>query len=185
MKLSILETEYFKLLENQISITDFEAWIYTFENLNGELDNDIYDRLLSFNYKQKDNKYELRKLLKDAVDFGKYERLHLSNILNSIINDENNAVEIFVKCYDLLWEGYHFLDYFKFVGCVESYEDLPDTFSDEDKLKSAEILKWLENEDIVLTGNRAGDFNYREYIDRRNIKHDFNRWTKNVIIERK
>ena len=183
MKLSILETEYFKLLENQISINDFETWIYTFKNQNDCLNNDVYINLLSFNYKQKDSKYELQKLLKDSVNFGRYEQFRLSNILNSIIANENNAAELLIKCYDLLGEGYHFLAHFEYVGYHETYDDLPNNLSDEDKLKSAEILEWLKNEEIILTGNRVGEFNQREYIDRRNLKHDFSMWKKNVILQ--
>ncbi len=177
MELTILETEYFKLLEDEILIKDFENWVYSSDILENELGNYLYVSLLSFKYNKRDSKYELKKLLKNVVDFGKYERLHLSNILTSIINGEKNAANLLIKCYDLLGEGYHFLEYFEFVGYCDNYEELPNVFSSEDKIKSAEILRWFKNEEIILTGNRVGEFNQREYIDNRNIKHASNIWT--------
>ena len=55
--------------------------------LENELDNDIYYELLTFNFNQKNGKYELKKILSNAVILGRYEQFRLSNILTSIMEE--------------------------------------------------------------------------------------------------
>lgn len=53
---NLTKQTFFRLLNGDISISDFEQWVYASgDMLEKELESEIYLELVSFNYNQKDN----------------------------------------------------------------------------------------------------------------------------------
>lgn len=105
-----IESKYFDLVANQISLKEFENWVYTSDFLEKELNEGQYLDLISLNYNTPSSVYELSKILSDKIDFGKFEDNKLIKLLNSIVNRDCNEVPSLISCYDLYCDGYNFFE---------------------------------------------------------------------------
>ena len=68
-----LQLHFFKFYDNEISVSDFDSWVYTNKDIEQYLDNETYTRLISLNFKDKYIKNEMGKTIDIYLDFGKYE----------------------------------------------------------------------------------------------------------------
>jgi hypothetical protein len=107
-----IENQLFSVLNREISVKEFEQWVYQTGDLEEELSEDDYYDLISFNYNLLDAFDSLYDLLIDLVGFPQFEHYRLSYQLNLIIEKEGlweNAIEIFHGDYI---EKYNFLEPF-------------------------------------------------------------------------
>jgi hypothetical protein len=98
------------LLEESITIEEFENWIYTTQSLEDYFNQNDYLELISFNYK-KANYYDLRKLLSKHIDLSKIETDRVLKLLKKLISKSCDVISI-EKELDFLSHnlGYYFLD---------------------------------------------------------------------------
>ncbi len=84
---------FFKLLNEDISIQEFEAWLYNSTNdLEKQLPNDLYISLISFNYRQKDTLNLLYKLISDYIHQGEFEFWRIKELLTKIVENRIDFV---------------------------------------------------------------------------------------------
>ncbi len=172
-----IEDKYLDILDGSISIDEFEKWIYNSKWFEENLQDDKYFDLISLNYNSLHAKYEVIKILAGIFDKGKIETLKIIRLLKSIINRDGKEEVSLVKIYDLYYCGYYFfkelgLDIGLFVDMAMQDDDMQekefiDSLYPKAKTLANEVLQWIENGDIVLTGKQDPDLNIWLYEDYR------------------
>lgn len=110
IEINELESKYLDLMEGKISIKEFERWVYSSKWLEIELSENEYTDLISLNYNTPSSKYEIRKILKERFDEGKFEAIKIIHLLDSIIDRDGNEEASLMRMYDLYCKGYYFLE---------------------------------------------------------------------------
>lgn len=92
--------EFFKFLNGDISISDFENFIYNTTDLEQQLDENIYFELISNDFKDKNVITRLSNLIKkEIIEEGQFETWKLRQVLKALINDSQNLPFYLDKLY--------------------------------------------------------------------------------------
>ncbi|SDL62601.1 hypothetical protein SAMN05421823_10783 [Catalinimonas alkaloidigena] len=86
LELTEIGNHYFKLIEEEITVSEFEEWVYKLDPVTSGLTNDEHLTLLSINYSSKSVKYEVRDALKRFINYRKYTTITLLKSLTTILN---------------------------------------------------------------------------------------------------
>lgn len=185
IELNEIESKYFDLIGEKISIKEFENWVYETKWLESELTEDEYTDLISLNYGASSSKYEIGKILKERFDEGKFESVKMVELLTSIIGRDGKEGDSLTRMYDLYCKGYYFLEDLGLgIGLfievpnkfgVEYYHELNDKQKKEllnsvypaAKELANELKNWILKGDLKLTGEREPELNRWQYIDNR------------------
>ena len=185
IELNEIESKYFDLMDEKISVKEFENWVYETKWLEKELTEDEYIDLISLNYGTPSSKYEIGKILKERFDEGKFESVKMIELLSSIIERDGKEGESLTKMYDLYCRGYYFLEDLGLgIGLfievpnkygVEYYHELNEKQKNElvnsvypsAKELAIELKNWILRGDLKLTGERESELNRWQYIDYR------------------
>lgn len=185
IELNEIESKYFDLMGEKISIKEFENWVYETKWLESELTEDEYTDLISLNYGASSSKYEIGKILKERFDEGKFESVKMVDLLTSIIERAGKEGESLRRLYDLYCKGYYFLEDLGLgIGLfievpnkygVEYYHELNDKQKKEllnsvyaaAKELATELKNWILKGKLKLTGEREPELNRWQYIDNR------------------
>ncbi len=73
---------FFKTIKGDISLGNFEKWVYDSKSLETVLDSSDYLDIISLDYKKSGAKYELYNILKRLVDLGEFETYKMLELLN-------------------------------------------------------------------------------------------------------
>ena len=95
------ENFLFRFLEGTITVKQFEDWFHRTASLENEIPRQIYRELLDLRYVQRHTDHDIKSLIMNFVDLGRFEEWKLRKILNSIIEKEQIATSTIDKCYDL------------------------------------------------------------------------------------
>lgn len=177
---------FFKTLVGDVSIREFECWVYDSKELEQGLPPDNYLDLISFDYNQPHAKYELVKIFESLTEKGEFETWKLKRLLKQCIERKNDYPNALVQFYDLYCKGYYFLDNLAFgyalpLDCpwsafgVDSFEQLTssqqmqlaDSFYPDIEPELIKVNNWLDSKKIILTGNRDEDLGRFEFVDNR------------------
>jgi len=170
---SNIKTYFFKTIKGEISIENFEKWIYTDEEIESILNADDYLDLVSLNYKKSGAKYELYNLLKKQVEIGEFETFKMLGLLEETKKKDEKLPHHLMEFYDLYCKGYFFLQilglkyglsvvvpWTKFtVGTWDELnndqkKELLDSLSPKLEIEVQHAIDWLINKKIVLTGKQ-------------------------------
>ncbi len=178
-----LQTQFFKVYNEEISVADFEQWLYRQKELEDLLGNANYIDLISLNFKDNYIKHEMGKIINPFLDFGKLEEWKLRRILRDLIDNTQDFAKSLIATYDLYCSGYNFfsnlgLGYgLTFVHAFSVYGDW-EKLSDQEKnerintihsevQKEAElVLDRLNNGEFTLTGEKD-ELGHYHYLDHR------------------
>ncbi len=105
-----IQIQFFKVYNNEISIADFEKWLYATKELEQLLNNETYIDLISLNFKNRYVKHEMGKIIDTFLDFGKFEEIKLKKILHALIERTDNFTKYLINTYDLYISGYYFFN---------------------------------------------------------------------------
>ncbi len=175
-----IEQKFYDVLKHRIDLASFESWLYQ-NDLETELPEGKYIDLISLNYKDKYAHNELENLIKDLVDFGKFEIHKLKEILESIIRKDNNCAESIELTYEFYCSGYNFLrrlglSYGLLVSCPpagnyqKTWNEI--TLSEQDELlnklypniitDAENALDWLRKGKIIIKNSvdELGNYKY-------------------------
>jgi hypothetical protein len=180
-----IKQTFFDMMSGLIPIEDFEQWVYSSQELEASLAADDYLALISLNYKKSGAKYELFKLLQSFTNAGEYETLKLTRILYKAKIRDVNLPGTLEQFYDLYCHGYDFLrklglglglsmcvlpgpykvEHWTELNELE-LEDLITRIPESLEKEVDEVLKWLDDGKIILTGAQD-QYNYFAFIDNR------------------
>jgi len=180
-----LKYRFFKTIFGDISVSEFEQWLYQTDDVERHLMADDYLDLISYNFKQPGAKYGLVQILEKHINLGEYQTWKLENLLNSVERKEGNYPSAITEFYDLYCRGYGFLDDLGFgyglaLDCPYtsnghgSFEDLTkqqqlelaDSFFPQIITEIERVRNWLHSGKIVLTGEKD-ELGHYEYVDNR------------------
>lgn len=178
-----IQIQFFKVYNNEISIPDFERWLYSKKELEQLLDSDTYIDLISLNFKDRHVKHEMGKIIDPFLNFGKFEERKLRKILTDLIDRNDDFAKSLIDTYDLYCSGYNFFDNLGLGYGLTFSEDFWD-YTDWESLTSEQqnsridriypsvkrdaelVLKWLDEAKVVPTGE-TDDIGDYQYIDKR------------------
>ncbi len=69
-----IENQFFKFLNKEISIEEFEQWVYATDELETVLSADLYQELIAFNYNARYVLASLYPILMESLDESKFEK---------------------------------------------------------------------------------------------------------------
>ncbi|MGF9977308.1 hypothetical protein [Viridibacillus arvi] len=106
-----IQKQFYKIYKGQISISEFEEWLYKTQEIESIYGNDFYFNLLDLDYRKKHIKNELEKLIEMKIPFDEFEHTRIISLLENIIYEKGDIVEILEQLYDDYCSGYSFLRY--------------------------------------------------------------------------
>jgi hypothetical protein len=175
---------FFKTIKGDISLGEFERWVYASENLEAILDADDYLEIISLNYKMSGARHELYKILKRLIDIGEFETYKMLELLNEAKLKTERLPFVLMEFYDLYCDGYGFLQELGLVyglrlevnpsqysadnWCdltAKEKQDLLNSFSPQLEVAIQQVIDWLTSKQIVLTGeqNEIGHYQYDDF----------------------
>ena len=178
-----IQTEFFKLLNYETSIENFEKWVYKTKELEAFFDFDDYIEFISLNFKSRHVIHEMKKIVDKYLDYGEFEKRKIDKVLNDLTNRSDDFAKSLIATYDLYCDGYSFLDNIG-LGYGLTFSDDFYNYADWTKLSSQEKNKrieaiysgveseaekvrgWLDRKQVVLTGE-INDIGHYNYIDNR------------------
>jgi hypothetical protein len=169
-----IENQFFRVLNQEISIQDFEQWVYEMEELEQVLSSDNYLDLIAFNFNQEDLYGFLIDSLYDVIikfiDSQKYENYRINRHLILIIDKDKSWKTAVKKLYSESINNYNFLDsFFNFYFLIHdnkrNAEVIEEIYS-LINLESVKVLEWLNSGKIIIKG-REGHRKGANYLDYR------------------
>lgn len=165
-----IENQLFKFLNKEISIADFEQWVYATDELESVLSEDNYLDLIAFNFTQKNAFDELYEVLIELINFPKFETYRIIYLLDLIIGKDDLWTKAVKDLYNECIESYEFLDVFggldEMIENYYIYGNSIDDFFIESKDKAIKMKNWLNSGTIIIKG-REGHRKGTNYIDNR------------------
>ena len=180
-----IKERFYKTIKGDISLFDFEKWLYADRELEKHLNSDDYLDLIALSFKKSGAKYELWKLLKKHIDPGEFETYKMLGLLNEAKQKNKRLPYILMEFYDLYCKGYNFLqDLGLGIGLAvevpgvnnttaETWDELTtkqqkkllDSFSPDLEECIEQVIDWLETKKIILTGEQdeIGHYGYEDF----------------------
>lgn len=182
-----IKEKFYKTIKGDISLGDFEEWLYDDRELEKHLKSDDYLDLISLSFKKSGAKYELCNLLKKHIYLGEFETYKMLGLLNEAKQKTVRLPYILMEFYDLYCKGYNFFqDLGLGIGLAvevprvnnttadtwdeltrEQQKELLDSFSPELEECIERVIYWLETKKIILTGEQD-EIGHYKYEDLRN-----------------
>ncbi len=177
-----LEIHFYKTIEGEIALKDFEQWLYENEELPKYVSQDDHLDLIAFNFNQKAARYELWKLLSKHIDLGEFEAYKILNLLYKARLKNDELPEILIQLYYLHYDGYDFLEELgmdfgltvlvpsrynrdNFEELTKSQQkELLSSFSPRLEIAIERAIAWLETKKVVPTGTK-GEYGRYEFQD--------------------
>ncbi len=177
---------FFNTLNGDMSVPEFEQWLYAEKDLEQLMDEYDYLDLIAYPYKS-GAPNGLFQLLEKHIGKGVLETMRMDQLLGKALDRDQSLPEILVRFYDLYCKGYYFLEVlgmnyglgididFPLVNSKRSsWEDLDvteqntllDSFYPELETELIRVISWLDNGEIILTGIRDEN-NRLDFIDNR------------------
>jgi hypothetical protein len=144
-----IKQTFFKLLNKDLTIPDFEKWIYKSNpTLEAVLPAEFNLDLISFNFKQKDSFHNLVKLIMPQIDENEYNIWRTKKLLVEIINDNIDLVLATRELAMLYFEtGENFIPVTLGIGYESELDDVPtpDEYKNWDKNVLLEKLEKVKD----------------------------------------
>ena len=178
-----IQIEFFKLLNEELSIENFEQWVYNTKELEDCFDQADYIEFVSLNFKDRHVIHEMKKVVNKYLDFGEFEKRKIDKILNDLVIKSDDFAKSLIATYDLYCDGYYFLDNIG-IGYGLTFADDFYDFTDWTKLPTYEKTKRIEaiyegvkseaeklrdllhRKKVILTGE-VDNLGHFDYIDKR------------------
>lgn len=93
----------FRVIEEQMSLKDFESWLYSNEALSDQMTQDVILEAYSFNYGQKGARYEFRNTFLEYFDKEEFMLWKLKSNLQDLVEGKPTRDRILN---DFYWMGY-------------------------------------------------------------------------------
>lgn len=174
---------FYNTLSDEVTPLEFEQWLYADKRLETLMPSSDYLALISYGYKGEHAKYGLYQLLEKHIERGDYEKWKLLKLLHKALHRDESLPQMLMNVYELYWKGYGFLNdlalrYGLRVEVPYEFADSWDQLSQQEQeslLNSfypnlladiQQVIGWLENEQVVLTG-KQDEYGHYLYIDNR------------------
>jgi hypothetical protein len=172
---------YLRQIMNQ---SEFADWLYRSKELEEKLPAEIYLELINLDYSEKENRYDVKKLIDPFINYAELHKKQIIELLNNILNHHGSPSSILWDLYGLAMKGYWFLGDNHAVGNLNEMGKsilwlldarLPNSSDkerwelienvDKELFESAkEIISKLESTKIRLLGTKTiGNYNQESF----------------------
>lgn len=186
-----LQQEFFRVLNLDLPIHNFQQWVYHNSQLEKELES-TYLELISLNFNDSHFLHELNELISPFLDLNQFEEWKLRTLLNDLISKNEHFARSLIKTYDLYCAGYYFLENLAigygliFANAFFNYKDWEsleagekaskiDEVYDKVRREAAVINQFLDQGKIQLL--YSAKQNRYNFIDKRSMSDKLNRTT--------
>jgi hypothetical protein len=164
-----LKENVFKVLEDQMSLEDFERWLYNSEELQDLMTEDVVLEAYTLNYKQRDAKYQFKKAIFKYFDEDEFLLWKVKANLTDLIANRNDRDRILYDFYYLGYDGYTFLQpigyYMYQIEDIEYYGNDLEAVLNELKRDSEVLLREIEKQELENPGFRLEDYRGSEKLE--------------------
>lgn len=181
-----IQIEFFKLLNDELSIEKFEQWIYKTKELETYFGQADYLEFISLNFKDRHIIHEMKKIVDKYLDFGEFEKRKINKVLVDLTSKNEDFAKSLIATYELYCDGYGFLDNIgmgygmTFANDFFEFKDWMNLPIDEKnrrinaiyggvKAEAEKVQHWFDNKKIILTGE-VDEIGHYDYIDNRTIE---------------
>lgn len=179
-----IKQTFLKTLKGDITIHDFEQWLYADTELQHLLKPGDHDDLISLNYNKSGAVHELHRLLQKHVSLTEFETYRLLGLLKEAQQKTDRLPYILMEFYELYRRGYHFFEDLglgmglsvtvpKVQTAAQTWQELTpeqqtrilQNFHPELDECLARATDWLETEKIIPTGMQphTGRYTYEDH----------------------
>jgi hypothetical protein len=164
-----LKENVFKVLEDQMSLQDFERWLYNSEELQNLMTEDVVLEAYTLNYKQRDAKYQFKKAIFKYFDEGEFLLWKVKANLTDLIANRNERDRILYDFYYLGYDGYTFLQpigyYMYQIEDIKYSGNNLETILTELKRDCEVLLREIERQELEKPGFRLEDYRRSEKLE--------------------
>ncbi|OAQ38506.1 hypothetical protein A5893_13860 [Pedobacter psychrophilus] len=181
-----IQIEFFKLLNDELSIENFEHWVYETKELEFFFEQDDYLDFISLDFKDRHIIHEMKKIVDKYLNYGEYEKRKINRILADLISKNDDFSKSLIAAYDMYCDGYEFLDNIgmgyglTFANEFFEFKDWMNLPIDEKsrrvnaiykgiKTEAEKVQDWFDRKKIILTGE-VDEIGHYGYIDNRTIE---------------
>ncbi|PAC28760.1 hypothetical protein [Flectobacillus sp. BAB-3569] len=181
-----IKEQFFKAIKGDLSLREFEEWLYTDKELERLLNSESHFELIAINFREGGAKYELWKFLKNYIGLQEFEKYKMLELLNEAKQKTERLPYILMEFYNLYCYGYNFLqDLGLGIGLAvevprvnntiaetwneltsEQQTALSNSFSPELEYCIEQVINWINTDKIILTGEQD-ELGHYEYQDLR------------------
>lgn len=176
---------FFGTLYGDITIPEFESWLYVNKQLETILSFENYLELISLGYKSATAKEDLKKILEQLIEDAEYEKWRLLRMLSEALENNKKLPQLLISFYELYCKGYQFLDNLG-IGfglvilapyphastwedlSVTEQQDLLTSFYPQLNTELHKVVNWLNSDKIIITVATNEHNNQFEFVDNRN-----------------
>ena len=160
-----LKLKIFNVLVDKITVSEFEDWLYTSEEILNNLENNLlYFDVITIDFRGKSWRLDLKTIVLNALNSSYFEIIEIKEICSKIVNAKtyqeihkviNHLEEDFNydTDYAILWELYKLKDYFDYVEggfCYVGTEEIETKFYSEQVLKTIQEKQDVNDIKVVL-----------------------------------
>ncbi|MEO8146985.1 MAG: hypothetical protein ABI723_05070 [Bacteroidia bacterium] len=142
---------FFQLLNLDLSVKDFEQWVYKYSDiLETDLQAELHFDLISFDYNQRGSFSKIKEKIKPYIDNDEFNIWRAKKLLTDIIEQKIDLVEATRKLRELYFDtGESFIPVKLGIGYESELDDLPipseyhqwDSRMLKEKLKKVDLYK--------------------------------------------
>lgn len=180
-----IQIEFFKLLNDELSIESFEQWVYKTKDLEACFDPTDYAEFISLNFKSRHVIHEMKNIVNKYLDYSEFEKRKINKILADLTSKNDDFAKSLIATYDMYCDGYGFLDnigmgygmtfandFFKFKDWLNLPKEEKDrrvnAIYDGVKAEAEKVQDWFDRKKIILTGE-VNEIGHHGYIDNRTV----------------
>jgi hypothetical protein len=147
----ILKEKVFMVIEQQMPVKVFEAWLYDQQDLSEMMSNDLILALFSFNYNQRDAQFEFKNTFLKYFDEQEFMLWKVKANLSDLIAGKETRNRILREFYNLEYDKYSFLhgigSYIFNFEDIEYYGNDINAALKELKQDASHLLKQIEEQE--------------------------------------
>lgn len=85
LEFNVLQEKYFQIYKREITIREFESWIYENESIGQTSGEELYFKLISIDYNSRDALNELKKIMFPVIDHKEVKVIMILEIMKDLI----------------------------------------------------------------------------------------------------
>lgn len=160
----------YQFIKNQITISEFEQWLYSHDELEDILGNKEYFEFVSRDYKNKYAFQGTEKQIRKLISLGVFEQERILELLKRLKQVDNESIAIMKQLYDEYCDGLNFLRYIALYFITTSEEYINALKNDylrllhyltPIKIEAKRLLAFFDTNELSIIGEH-------EYFDQRN-----------------
>ncbi len=160
-----LKLKIFNVLVDKITVSEFENWLYTSEEILGSLENNLlYFDVITINFRGKSWMSDLKSIVLNSLDSSYAEILEIKEICSKITStkthqETHKIINYLAQGFNydtdylILWELYRLKDYFDYVEdgfCYVGNIEIEAKFYSEQVIKIIQETREIDNIKVKL-----------------------------------